>query len=383
MGVLSLKVVLLAKYLPKDGATTHIYTLANGFKNKGHEVHILSAGPTSDQTARELFLNSLKGINHHNIGFPLYFNLRFYSKILQMFRYIFVIPRTLYLLAKIKPDVIHVHYPVTSYLASLYKKITKKKFVTTYHIKGIPNHLLHKKADCAIAISSELKKELEEEWGYDNDKIRLVFNGVSRSRFDRNISFSEKYAFKSKLGIDKEKITIGFVGTYQYKKGIDILLEACTKLRKYPTQYQVVLLGDGDIDWVKGLIEKYDLKGTVLLRGFQDPVDFYAAFDIFVLPSRNEGFPLVALEAMMMGVPTIRSNVSGANDMIKHGESGLIFQNGDSAELAKYLDKLIEDRNLRDKLGQNGKEYVLQNFTEEIMITKLLFVYEEISGAVR
>lgn len=374
-----MKIVLLAKYLPKDGATTHIYTLANGFKNKGHEVHILSAGPTSDQSAKDLFSSNLYGINHHKIGFPLYFNMTLYSKIFQLLRYIFVIPRTIYLLRKIKPDVIHVHYPVTSYIAFLYKKFIKKKFVTTYHIKGIPNHLLHKKADRAIAISSELREELEKEWKYDNDKIRLVFNGVSRNKFDRNISIDEKSTFKSNLGFNKEKITIGFVGTYQHKKGIDILLEACTKIQKSPNQYQVVLLGDGDIDWVKGLIEKYNLMETVLLYGFQNPVDFYSAFDIFVLPSRNEGFPLVALEAMMMGVPTIRSNVSGANDMIRHGESGFLFQNENSTELAKYLDKLMDDITLRTKVGQKGREYVLQNFTEEIMLNRLLAVYEEVS----
>ncbi|MFP3339836.1 glycosyltransferase, partial [Micrococcus sp. SIMBA_131] len=86
------------------------------------------------------------------VRFPLNTMYGFWGKVSQMLLYTFVIPKVIFMMWKIKPDVIHVHYPVTSYLAKIYGKITGRKFLTTHHISGIPKHPLHKKADAVIAI---------------------------------------------------------------------------------------------------------------------------------------------------------------------------------------------------------------------------------------
>ena len=280
------------------------------------------------------------------------------------------------MIRKINPDIIHVHYPVTSYMAWIYCKLFNKKFVTTYHIKGIPNQILHRKANKSIAISSEMIDELEKRWGYKKKDISLVFNGVSKEKFDKNISLKEKLEIKEKLKLPLDKKIIGFVGSYEYKKGIDILLEACKGMKR--DDYHIVLLGDGDMIWVDNLITTLDIKSKVSTFRFQDPVEFYEIFDIFVLPSRNEGFPLVAIEAMMMGVATIRSNVSGAYDMIRNGETGFIFENENVKQLREIIDYLLNNEEEIVRISNCGKTNVLNKFTDDIMIDKTLNVYRSL-----
>lgn len=370
-----MKIILLAKFLRKDGASTHIYTLAREFDERGHEVHIISAGPTKDKNAMDLFNSSMVGnIKHHKVMFPCYAKFDFFSKIMQLGRYICVAPQVFYLMKKINPDIIHVHYPVTSYVAWLYCKLTNKKFVTTYHITGIQSQILHKKANAAIAISSELKKELKEKWEYEEENIHMVFNGVDKKRFSKIISNNEKTHIKSKLNIPNNKLIIGFVGTYEYKKGIDILIEACSKIDK--EKFHIVLVGDGDRDYIVNCINKFNMQDNVSLHEFQDPVKFYSIFDIFVLPSRNEGFPLVALEAMMMETAVIRSDVSGAYDMINHKVDGYIFQNENIEDLKRDIEELIHDDKLRKRIAKRAREKALKNFSEEVMVENMLSKYE-------
>lgn len=372
-----MRVLILAKFLRKDGATTHMFTLANGMADRGNDVHIMSGGPPNDERSIKLFNEFLKGnVKHHKIGFPNYAKFDLISKIKQFLTYIALIPKGIYMIRKIDPDVIHVHYPVTSYMAWIYCKLFNKKFVTTYHIKGIPNQVLHKKANRSIAISSEMIEELEERWGYTKDEISLVFNGVSKQRFDKKVSLEDKVKIKNKLNLPINKKIIGFVGSYEYKKGIDILIEACSKIDR--NDFHIVLLGDGDVEWVDGLMNKFNMNNNISTFRFQDPVEFYSVFDIFVLPSRNEGFPLVALEAMMMGVATIRSNVSGAYDMIQHKNSGLIFESENINQLKDQIEYLLENENKRFNIANKGKFNTLNKFTEDIMIENTIEVYKRL-----
>ncbi|WP_195467468.1 glycosyltransferase family 4 protein [Clostridium sp. D43t1_170807_H7] len=372
-----MKIVLLAKFLRKDGASTHIYTLAKEFDNRGHDVHIISAGPTKDKNAIKLFNNSInKNVKHHKVIFPCYAKFNFINKVFQLIRYLCAIPQVLYILYKINPDIIHVHYPVTSYVAWIYCKLNNKKFITTYHITGIEKQILHKKANAAVAISKELEEELMLKWGYSKDEIYKVTNGVDDKRFNRDVSQLEKQRLKEEFNIPKDKIIIGFVGTYEHKKGIDILIKACSKIEK--NKFHVVLVGDGDVNWVNSLINEFNIRDNITLKQFQDPVDFYSIFDIFVLPSTNEGFGLVAVEAMMQAIPVIRSNTGGAYDMIKHKIDGYIFENKNVDELRGYLEELIIDNKLRKKIGYNGKQRAINEFGKDKMIDKMLEVYTDV-----
>ena len=188
-----MKVLFLARYLPQEGSTTHMYTLAKDLIDRGHEVHMISAGPKEEESAIEIFNETVEyGMKHHKVGFPLKPSFNLLGKVKQLIEYMLTTPKALYMIFKIRPDIIHVHYPVTSYIAKIYCKLNGRKFITTHHITGIPKHPLHKKADYVIAISRELKDELENKFKYYNDQIKLIFNGVSESKFNKEITKEQK-----------------------------------------------------------------------------------------------------------------------------------------------------------------------------------------------
>ncbi|MDY0404718.1 glycosyltransferase family 4 protein [Virgibacillus sp. 179-BFC.A HS] len=370
-----MKVLFLARYLPQTGSTTHIYTLARGLMQRGHEVYLMSSGPANNKAAINIF-NQIKkeGMKHYKVCFPNHPNFHFLGKVIQLVKYIAAVPSALHAIKKIKPDIVHVHYPVTSYIAKLYKMISGKKFIVTHHISGIPKHPLYKKADY-IAISRELKEELIDRFHYSEQQIRLIFNGVSRDTFDKDVDEHEKQRIKEELKLPHDKPIIGFAGSINSRKGVDVLLAACNLVKK---DFHIVLLGDGDKEWIHALIKKNNLSEKISIFPFQDPLPFYAIFDIFVLPSRKEGFPLVPIEAMMMGTPVIRSNVEGASDQIESGYNGYIFDNENSNMLAEQIDSLLENEKLRVEMGNNAKNLARSKFTEKNMINQLLNLYQEI-----
>lgn len=371
-----MKIVFLARYLPQEGSTVHMYQLSKALIQRGHEVHLISSGPIKeDLSAIKIFNESVEfGLKHHEVGFPNVPNAVNLSKIKLLTMYLSAIPKSLLLLRKINPDVVHVHYPVTSYIAKLYQLFTKRKFITTHHTLNIPIHPLHKKANYAIAISQELKAELIKIFNYKDEQVELIFNGVSKEKFAQEIDDEQRSSIKKELAIPFDVPIIGFVGSLNHRKGIDILLKACPLINK---NFHIVLLGDGDKDWINSLVNEYNLQGKISIFPFQNPINFYAIFDLFVLPSRVEGFPLVPLEAMMMGVPVIRSNVGGATNQIKVGYNGYIFENEDSQELAKYINLLINDETLNINMGNNAKKLAIDQFTEEKMVDKIIHLYEK------
>lgn len=371
-----MRVLFLARYLPQEGSTTHMYSLARGLMEKKHEVYMISAGPKQEKGAIDIYNSILKdGLIHFKVKFPLKPMFNTLGKVVQLIQYILVTPQVLYIMRKVNPDIIHVHYPVTSYLAKIYCKIYRKKFITTHHVSGIPNHILHRKADYVIAISSELNSELKSKFKYNENQIKLIFNGVAHEKFDIKKNDVENIELRKKYTLPKEKVIIGFIGSFIYRKGIDILLEATSGLDK--DQFHLVLVGDGDLNWTKDLINKFNLVDNCNLFEFQDPINFYKMCDILVLPSRQEGFGLVVIEAMMAGVPVVRSNVEGAIDQIDHKRNGYIFENENSAELKHYLDELIHDDCKRKIIGSNAKCKAVSNFTQEIMVNKTITLYEE------
>ena len=197
------------------------------------------------------------------------------------------------------------------------------------------------------------------------------------------MTHEETKTFKLSNNIPLDKIIIGFVGSIEKRKGHDLLLKAVENLNStIRNKIHVVFLGSSKDSttrpWLDGLIETTNTSDVVTSFDYQDPKPFYAMYDIFVLPSRLEGFPLVIIEAMMSECCVIRSNVQGAYDQIDHGINGFIFENNDFKELAKILARVIENKTLMLEIAKKGKEKALSKFTIEAMTKGTLDVYKKI-----
>ena len=146
---------------------------------------------------------------------------------------------------------------------------------------------------------------------------------------------------------------------------------------------ELVIIGEGQ--------EKETLKSLTLQLGLSDYVRFLgnvppsyipgelANTDVFVLTSFSEGRPNVVLEAMAAGVPVIASNIDGVNELIQDDETGLLFDPGDVECLAIQMERLINDHEMRARLGEAGRNYIIQNgLTWEKTAQNYIGVYKEI-----
>ena len=178
---------------------------------------------------------------------------------------------------------------------------------------------------------------------------KVVRLGVDTSTF---VS-TDKFAAKQKLGIDPQKLVIGYVGRISKEKNVAVLLDA---FQRVIHEFNAVLLivGSG-ID-----MKKFKNINNVILPGFQhDVIPYYQAMDIFVMPSLTETTSLATLEAMSCGVPVITTRVGFLRDYVRKDYNGLTFPRGNTYTLVLQLRKLLGDAAMRVKLGENARQTAL------------------------
>jgi glycosyltransferase involved in cell wall biosynthesis len=152
------------------------------------------------------------------------------------------------------------------------------------------------------------------------------------------------------------------VGRLKAPKDFVTLVRALAALRG--RTYEALIVGDGpDRGAVEAEIERLGLEGRVQLAGERSDVpELLAASDVFVLSSRSEGLPVSVLEAMAAQLPVVASRVGGLGELVVDGETGLLVPPGDETALAEALGRLVDDRELRRKLGAAGRARAEDSF---------------------
>lgn len=182
---------------------------------------------------------------------------------------------------------------------------------------------------------------------------------------------------------NKERKIIIHIASLQIScKQQDVAIRIFSKnARKYP-EWDLHFWGEGnDYLYLKELIEKEDLSNRIFLHGFTDsPLQKLQEADIFIFPSKYEGFPLALMEAMSTGLPVIGfTDCSGVNQLVQHQENGYLANN--ESEMEEYLIQLMEDSNLRELMGAKGKEFVKDFYPEKIAEQWEELVSEVINGS--
>lgn len=158
---------------------------------------------------------------------------------------------------------------------------------------------------------------------------------------------------------------IGAIGRLDPQKGFDVLVQAIAAL---PTA-TLVIVGDGaEHRNLERQARELGVSNRVVITGWrEDARSLLSGFDIFALPSRFEGFPLVVLEAMQAGVPVVATAVGSVSEAVIDGETGLIVPEEDAAALARALASLLADEPLRRRLAEAGKALALDHFEATAM----------------
>lgn len=208
------------------------------------------------------------------------------------------------------------------------------------------------------------------------EKFAVIHSGVELRNFLD--VFVDPEDMKEKLGIPQGSFVVGTVGRLTPVKGQKHLIEAAAKVVQQKPDSLFVFLGDGEL--LAGLTETASVLGIkdhLKFLGWRpDVADVMSAFDIFVLPSLNEGMGKVLVEAMALGKPIIASNVGGIQDLIRHGENGLLVPPASSAILADAILDLYENPDTRKKMGEAGKG-IAAKYGVGAMLRKIDDLYQD------
>ena len=211
-------------------------------------------------------------------------------------------------------------------------------------------------------------------------KDLLVANGFCDGRIDVVPLFSRFAACAGAASVGAGPDRILFVGRLDQKKGIESFLEALAILRHRP--WEAVIVGDGKLfEPLRTLVQRHELADRVSFVGdvtAEHLAGHYRACSFVVFPSLiPEAFGLVGVEAMSFGKAVVAFDSGGVNEWLQDGVTGLLADHGQVEHLAKLIDRLIADRGLSSRLGENGRCRADQCFTLEHHLDRMQSIYAD------
>jgi UDP-glucose:(heptosyl)LPS alpha-1,3-glucosyltransferase len=190
-----------------------------------------------------------------------------------------------------------------------------------------------------VAVSGEVKRDLIEAYGVPERKIVVLYNGVDAVRFNPSLKEKWRAVVRSELGVPADADLVLFVGSGFYRKGMDRLLRiwGAPELKN---AFLVVVGDDARLRWYRRLAER-QAAGRIIFVGRQEHVErFYGAADALVLPSLQEAFGNVVLEALASGVPPVVSRTVGAAELLTDSLAGGVVDEPDAP--GAFTHKLLE-----------------------------------------
>ena len=292
-----------------------------------------------------------------------------------------------------KFDVIHAHDWLTAYAAKTLKTSYNIPMICTIHAteagrnNGIRTDmqkyindtewLLTYEASEVIVNSNYMKSEIQRLFGLPFEKINVVPNGVNLNNFN---NVYRDYDFRRRFAMDNEKIVL-FIGRLVYEKGIQHLISAMPKILDHYHDVKLVIAGKGGmLDELKAQANNLGISQKVYFAGYLNSKDvqkMYRCADISVFPSTYEPFGIVALEAMLAGVPVVVSDIGGLNEIVEHGVTGMKSYAGNPNSIADSILTLLFDHKLCDQVVKNAKAKVKAEYNWSKITSDTFFTYQK------
>ncbi len=302
------------------------------------------------------------------------------------------------------PDIVHTHASKSGAIGRLAASACKVKLIVhtfhghvfhSYFNKAVSSLIvlferyLAKKTNAIIAISDLQKKELVEVYKIaPAEKIFTIPLGFSLEKYSKNQS-KKRVLFREKYGFDSNEIVIGIIGRVVPIKNHKMFVEVASIIKKkHGAGIRFAVIGDGES---VSLIEKKSLEmgltysyfltnpkclTDIVVTSWETEIDqVLGGLDIVVLTSYNEGTPVSLIEAQAAFKPVVSTDVGGVRDVITHGENGFITAVDDVAAFARYLSILIENKDLRNVMGNKGYNSVINRYSKQRLIDDVKKLY--------
>jgi glycosyltransferase involved in cell wall biosynthesis len=380
---MSFKILQVIPKLGYGGAETGCYDIAHYLAEKNCKSYIITSGGP--------LLKFIKKNKVKIIRLPVHSKnpiLMFLNTILITFIIIFL-----------RIDIVHARSRAPAWSCLISCKLTRTKFVTTFHgIYNFSNNLkkfynsVMVRSNLIIAGSNYVFDHIHKNYGSlinRTKRLLVIFRGINTEYFDNsNITNEKVQNLNSLLNLNTEKIKILLPGRLTRWKGKELFIESLNLLKTSynKNNFQVIVLGShqGRKVYYKkllSLVDKLNLKRDVFfLQHFKEmPVVYYVS-DIVVSSSiEPEAFGRVSVEAQAMRRPILASNHGGSIETVIDGKTGFLFKNNNPNSLAENLNKLMEmDKDKLQSIGNEGRKNVLKKFDVEKMCDSTFSEYKKL-----
>ena len=370
--------VISTPFPPEEGIGYYTYNLSKKLIDKGHEIIVITRGSWNE--IQEKLIEDIKVIKAPFLPlYPFYLHIHgvFVNKIFKSIEE--------------EVDILHFHTPLPPFIKTNLPIITTihtpmltdSKYIKSTSIYYLSSKisarfisypleikLLHS-SDIITTVSKSVAQELKKYYYLDSKKIIVVGNGVDEKFFhpaDKNLEDDKKY--------------IMFAGRIDREKGLFDLIEGAGVICKDRSDVSFIIAGRGrDSKKLQQKIKKLNLQDRFILTGQVEKDQLpklYQKSSIFILPSYHEGLSGALLEAMSCGLPVIATDVRGNRDIIHDKRNGILIPPRSPKIIAKTISMLLDDEELRRKLGENARRTIEKEYTWDVISNKFLKYYESL-----
>jgi glycosyltransferase involved in cell wall biosynthesis len=282
-------------------------------------------------------------------------------------------------------DLVHTHLfgdSLHGYLAA--RLAGGKPVVMTLHniarartlIQRLGYRWLLGRASAVVACSAAVRRSFVDEVGGASERIRTIPNGI-----DAPVASLDRGAARERLGLRRDELVVAAIGRLVPAKGLDVLIDAVGEVaQRQAVRPRLVIVGDGPL---RATLETHagsaGIKELVSFAGFRPDVqEIMAAFDVVAFASRDEGLPMVLLEAMAAERCIVAPDVGGMAEAIRNEQEGLIVSSPGPGALARALTRVLASAELRHRLGAAAARRFRALFTAQRMAAGYQDLYRQV-----
>jgi len=350
------------------GAEKYLLLLATGIGKHGYQPHFVLSNPDKILPLVNGLIKA--GIDYRSVSLNLPFSASDVWKFVKLVK-------------EIKPDIFHINLPGPwssqySLVAPIAKFSGASKVVSTEHLPMIEPFFKGKIikrfsstwVDRVITVSNDNVEHLIKKHGIARGKIRVIHLGIPD--IPENLSVD-----RGEYRLKKDDFVIAIIGSLEKRKGHSLAFEVVSQL---PEFCHLMVAGTGPMEKeLMKLSNELRISGRVHFLGYVENVfRLLSISDALILTSSLEATPYVLIEALATGIPSVASDIFGIKEIVTDGKTGFLVTPEDVKGFVKAINRLIQEPELRKRMGMNARQDYLKRFTVERFISETISVYDEL-----
>ncbi|MEC9489297.1 MAG: glycosyltransferase family 4 protein [Halanaerobium sp.] len=234
--------------------------------------------------------------------------------------------------------------------------------------------------DFFITVGEDMQEKYLQAGIGSPDRYQTVYSGMELAKFNHAAGLppARVSSLKEELGIAPEEIVVGNVARLEARKGQKFYFQVAARVCEEVGNVRFLVVGDGaDREKLQQQAGELGLEDRVVFTGYRDDVeDIFAIIDIKILTSLWEGLPRVLIQAAAVGRPVVTFAVDGVHEIVREGYNGYIVPIRDVGAMAERVIRLVQDRDLREKMGRQARQLVGDRWTIKRMVTDTGLIYQ-------